>query len=139
MRSLPAAWFSMQCALLLLTLMLRTSSCNRAGDAVFVDGLQVGPASYPATLFAPLLSYLFMRILIVHQAPFNTSDPADPGYLFFSPFLKTGNSWCSCRALRTFGFEHLMTCVGSSLELQSLWSCGCSPHVFSLGRASWQV
>ena len=36
----PAARFPLQCAFLLLALM-RTSSCNRAGDAVFVDGLQV--------------------------------------------------------------------------------------------------
>ena len=96
MRSLCVTWLPVhwRCALLFVLLMLRHSSCNRAGDAVFLDGLQV-TAAPPAAAAT--------RASRVCQAPFNTSDPADPGYIFISPSLKSGNAWCfTCYQPRFF-------------------------------------
>jgi hypothetical protein len=90
--------FRMHVSILLLAMMLRSSRGNRAGECVAVDGLQARPSpprpSPPPPTPPPLCAPHRTAHPLPHQAPFNTSDPADPGYIFFSPSLKSGSSWC---------------------------------------------
>ncbi len=72
----------------------------------------------------------------VRQAPFNTSDPAEPGYIFISPSLKSGNAWCFTCYQPRFSLLIIVFAGSSSVRLQ-LWSCDCRPRACSLVPASW--
>ena len=102
---------------------------------------------------APLTSHTLSSPLhrtahpLLHQAPFNTSDPADPGYLFFSPSLKSGSTWCrGCRSCPCARHSHCLPRFefGSAVTVE-LWLqttrvfFGTSIVAGVIGCLVWQV